>query len=181
MTAGLPGYFRYSLWANLRLLDTCADLSDTQLDASTTGAAGSLRATLVRLLMFEEDYVEALKGHVPLPFLVETLAFSGFAALRLRTERSGEELIIVAELHGLSQTSFHEGPTRDGWEMATLIQVINHTAPGRSEMDALLRRQEIAPPAVDGWSYGLALRQRDAETRDSLTVSTLPCRRPYPA
>jgi len=45
MTIGLPDFFKYNLWANLRLLDACAHLSDAQLDATTRGTFGSVRET----------------------------------------------------------------------------------------------------------------------------------------
>ena len=41
MTTGLPDFFHYNLWANLRLLDACVHLSDAQLDA-TGGHAPTL-------------------------------------------------------------------------------------------------------------------------------------------
>ena len=43
MTTGLPDFFKYNLWANLRLLDACEQLSDAQLNATTTGTFGSVR------------------------------------------------------------------------------------------------------------------------------------------
>jgi uncharacterized damage-inducible protein DinB len=54
MTTGLPDFFTYKLWANLRLLDTCAHLSDAQLDATTRGTFGSVRETLLHLFAAEE-------------------------------------------------------------------------------------------------------------------------------
>jgi uncharacterized damage-inducible protein DinB len=35
MTTGLPDFFQYNLWANLRLLDACAPLSDAHLDGGS--------------------------------------------------------------------------------------------------------------------------------------------------
>ncbi len=40
MIGGLPDFFRYNLWANLSLLDACSQLSDAQLDTTTTGTYG---------------------------------------------------------------------------------------------------------------------------------------------
>jgi len=54
MTTGLPDFFTYTLWANLRLLDACAHLSDAQPDATTRGTFGSVRETLLHLLASEE-------------------------------------------------------------------------------------------------------------------------------
>ena len=57
MTTGLADFFTYNLWANLRLLDACAHLSDAQLDATTKGTFGSVRETLMHLFASEEGYV----------------------------------------------------------------------------------------------------------------------------
>ncbi len=76
MTTGLPDFFTYNLWANLRLLDACAHLSDAQLDATTKGTFGSVRETLMHLFAAEEGYVRALTGTIPTPRLDGTHAFS---------------------------------------------------------------------------------------------------------
>ena len=57
MTTGLPDFFKYNLWANLRLLDACAHLSDAQLDATKRGTSGSVRETLIHMLAAEEGYI----------------------------------------------------------------------------------------------------------------------------
>ncbi len=56
MTTGLPDFFTYNLWANLRLLDTCAHLSDAQLDATTTGTFGSVRGDCHTYLAEAQQY-----------------------------------------------------------------------------------------------------------------------------
>src|SRR5713101_3684324 len=103
MTTGLPDFFTYNLWANLRLLDACAQLSDAQLDVTTNGVFGSVRETLMHLFAAEEGYVGALTGKIPTPPLKELTTFPGFDELRRRAKRSGEELITVAEQGDLSQ------------------------------------------------------------------------------
>jgi hypothetical protein len=108
-----------------------------------------------------------LKGQALAPCLADLTLFPGFEALRLCAVRSGEELVVVAEQRETSHTLLFEGPTHDGWEMSVLIQAITHTTIGRSELETLLRRQKIEPPAIDGWSYSLAIRKRDAERRGS--------------
>ena len=54
MSTGLPDFYTYNLWANLRVLDACAHLSDAQLDATTRGTFGSVRETLLHLFAAEE-------------------------------------------------------------------------------------------------------------------------------
>ena len=70
MTTGLPDFFKYNLWANLRLLDACAQLSDAQLDATTTETFGSVRETLMHLFAAEEGYVWSFTGTTPTPPLM---------------------------------------------------------------------------------------------------------------
>src|SRR5215469_6174149 len=103
MTTGLADFFKYNLWANLRLLDACAHLSDAQLDATTRGTFGSVRETLIHLFAAEDGYVRALTGTSPTPRLKELTTFPGFDELRRRAEWSGEELITVAEQEELSK------------------------------------------------------------------------------
>ena len=109
MTTGLPDFFTYNLWANLRLLDACAHLSDAQLDATTRGTFGSVRETLMHLFAAEEGYVRALTGKIPTPRLANLTHFPDFDELRRRAKRSGEELITVAEQGELSQILHLDG------------------------------------------------------------------------
>src|SRR6266516_4722097 len=97
MTTGLPDFFKYNLWANLRLLDACSHLSDAHLDATTTGTFGSVRETLKHMLAAEEGYARALTGKIPTPPLEDLTHFPDFDELRRRAKGSGEALITVAE------------------------------------------------------------------------------------
>ncbi len=78
MTKGLPDFFTYNLWANLRLLDTCTHLSGAQLDATTKGTFGSVRETLMHMLAAEEGYARTLTGTSPTPPLGDLTHFPDF-------------------------------------------------------------------------------------------------------
>jgi uncharacterized damage-inducible protein DinB len=157
MTTGLPDFFQYNLWANLRLLTACADLADAQLDAIVQGTYGSIRGTLLHLFDSEEGYVQALTGISPTPRLEEFTTFPGFDVLRQRAERSGQELIRVAEQGEPSQVLHLDGGTYDVSVIMVLIQVINHAVDHRSQISTLLSQQQINPPDLDGWSYNDAI------------------------
>src|SRR5205814_10571414 len=94
MSIGLPDFFKYNLWANLRLLDACAQLSDAQLDATMKGTFGSVRETLMHMLAAEEGYARTLTGKIPTPQLKELTTFPGIHELRQRAKGSGEALIM---------------------------------------------------------------------------------------
>src|SRR5262245_64201814 len=48
--------FSHNLWANLRLLERCAELTSEQLDATISGAFGSIRDTLQHIVTAEQSY-----------------------------------------------------------------------------------------------------------------------------
>ncbi|MFL5590513.1 MAG: DinB family protein [Ktedonobacteraceae bacterium] len=157
MTTGLPDFFKYNLWANLRLLDACAQLSDAQLDATTKGTFGSVRETLMHLFAAEEGYVRALTGKIPTPRLADLTHFPDFDELRRRAERSGKELITVAEQGELSQILYLDGGSYEAPVIVVLIQTVNHAIDHRSEIATLLSQQDVIPPDLDGWSYNDAI------------------------
>ena len=160
MTTELPDFFTYNLWANLRLFDACAQLSDAQLDATMKGTYGSVRETLMHLFATEEGYVGALTGQRPEPALHEHAPFVGFGELRRREERSGEELIRFteqAEEADLNKILHLDGGTYDAAVIIVLIQAINHAIDHRSQISTVLSQQDFEPPDLDGWSYNDAM------------------------
>src|SRR6266705_412602 len=160
MTTGLSDFFTYNLWANLRLLDACAHLSDAQLDATTTGTFGSVRETLMHLFASEEGYVQSFTGTTPIPSLKELTTFAGFDELRRRAERSGKELITIAEQRDLSQIFYLDGGTYEAPAIVVVIQAINHAIDHRSQIATLLSQQDIEPPDLDSWAYNDAMHER---------------------
>lgn len=157
MTTGLPDFFKYNLWANLRLLDACAQLSDAQLDATMIGTFGSVRETLFHMLASEEGYAHHVTGTAPTPRLKELTAFPGFNELRRRAEQSGEKLIAFAEQGELSRLLSPDEGTYEAPVIVVLIQAINHTIDHRSQIATLLSQQGIEAPGLDGWLYNDAM------------------------
>ena len=157
MTTGLPDFFKYNLWANLRLLNACTQLSDAQLDATTKGTFGSVRETLIHMFAAEEGYVRALTGKIPTPPLEDLTHFPDFDELRRRAERSGKELITVAKQGELSQILYLDGGSYKAPVIVVLIQTVNHAIDHRSQIATLLSQQDVMPPDLDGWSYNDAI------------------------
>jgi len=153
MATGLPDFFKYNLWANLRLLDACAQLSDAQLDATMKGTFGSVRETLMHLFGAEESYVQALTGRSATPRLRDLTHFPSFDELRRYAKWSGEELITVAEQGDLNRILHLDGGTYDAPVMVVLIQAVNHGIDHRSQIATLLSQQDVTLPELDGWAY----------------------------
>ena len=153
MNKGLPDFFRYNLWANMRLLDTCEKLSDEQLDATTTGVYGCIREILMHLFGAEEGYAFSFTKKTPMPPLQEVTTFVGFEELRRRAELSGRELITIAEQRDTSEIFFLDEGTYECPAIIVVIQAIHHAVDHRSQISTLLTLQGIEPPDMDPWSY----------------------------
>lgn len=160
MTTGLPDFFKYNLWANLRLLDACAQLSDAQLDATMKGTYGSVRETLMHLLASEEGYGRHFTGTTPTPPLKEFTTFAGFDELRRRAEQSGKELIAIAEQRDLSEIFYLDGGTYEAPAIVVVIQAIDHAIDHRSQIATLLSQHGIELPELSAWAYNDAMHER---------------------
>ena len=154
MTTGLPDFFKYNLWANLRLLDECAPLTDAQLDARVVGTFGSVREILMHLFASEEGYARTLTGESPTPRLGDFTEFPGFDELRRRAALSGEKLIKFAEQPADLHEILHlDGGTYDAPRIIVVIQAIDHGIDHRSQIATLLSQHGITPLDLDSWEY----------------------------
>lgn len=154
MTIGLPDFYKYNLWANLHLLDACAQMSDAQLDETMTGTFGSVRETLMHILSAEENYVRSLTGKIPTTRLKDLAQFPGFDELRRHAQWSGEALIAFAEQPGdMSRTLHLDNGTYDAPVIIVMIQAIDHGIDHRSQIATLMSQQGIIPPELDSWAH----------------------------
>jgi uncharacterized damage-inducible protein DinB len=160
MTAELSDFFKYNLWANLLLLDACARLSDTQLDATMIGTFGSVRETLIHLLSADEGYARHVTGKIPSPTLKEFTTFPGFDELQRRAKMSGQLLIEAAEQKDLDRILSLDGGTYECPAMIVMMEAIQHAIDHRSQVATLLSQQHIELPGLDAWSYNDATYNR---------------------
>ena len=159
VNVGLADFFKHNLWANLRLLDACAQLTDEQLDTSVPGTYGSIRDTVVHLLRGEENYLTHLTGHQPQSSLTPG-EFPGIETLREHARRTGEGLIAVADtvdpaqmLRGTYRGEPYEMPV-----IVPLMQAINHATDHRSQIATALSQLGVQPPDLQVWAYDEATR-----------------------
>jgi uncharacterized damage-inducible protein DinB len=159
MNAGLVEFYKHNLWANLRLLEACAQLSDAQLGTSAPGTYGSISHTLVHLFRAEENYLALLQGRRRDSTLILG-EYPGIDALCEHARRSGEGLMALAATVDLAQVL--QGDDDDGpYElpvMVPLMQAINHATDHRSQIATMLSQGGIEPPELDVWAYDEAMR-----------------------
>ena len=153
-TSVLTTLFAHNAWANLKLLDFCAGLSDAQLDATAIGCFGSIRDTLVHIVGAEVSYVKRVNGKLP-PQPLSRDQFPGFELLKDAARWASDELLPLA-LSAREDTS-----VRERWErmlieyrLASLIvQAITHSTEHRTQISAIITQLGIEPPDMSGWKY----------------------------
>lgn len=125
------------------------------LDATIVGTFGSIRDTLVHIVGAQERYVAALAETGPVSVIRERAPFPGLAELRDGARTSGEALVELAAQaqSGATVTTTWRGEeyTLPVWLL--LVQAINHATEHRAQVSAILTKQGISPPSMDGWTY----------------------------
>ncbi|HEU4324427.1 MAG TPA: DinB family protein [Roseiflexaceae bacterium] len=153
-TTVLTRLFAHNAWANQKLLDFCAGLSDEQLDATAIGCYGTIRATLQHIIRAETRYVERASGkawEVPLP----PDQFSGFDTLREASRWANGELTLLA-IAARKDTLVHDPPPHPpaAYPLASLIvQSITHSTEHRTQIASIITQLGMEPPDMSGWCY----------------------------
>ncbi len=152
----LTTLFRHNTWANLKLLDFCAGLSDEQLRATAVGAHGSIRATLAHLVGAQVDYASRVTGQTPSAWLSGD-EFPSFEVLKADARASGEELArlaVGARADSVVRETVPEQGISVEYPLGSLLtQAVNHATEHREQVSAIITQLGIRPPAMDGWAY----------------------------
>ena len=146
--------FRYNKWANLKLLDVCAHLTDQQLQLTSPGTYGSIAATLLHLVAAEQRYIKRLGGSKP--ELSEKSEFPGVTALREHAQRSGEELMSLALRVNPAHTTqdvADEGGTFLVSHWVPIVQAIHHGNDHRTHICTILGQNGIDYGDLDVWAF----------------------------
>jgi uncharacterized damage-inducible protein DinB len=155
MSESLVELFKHNVWANECLFDACEGLSDAQLDATTPGAFGSVRNTLMHIVGAQERFAAALAESGPVNEIRERGPFPGLAELRDGARTSGEALVGLAARaqSGTTVTTTWRGEayTMPVWML--FAQAIHHATEHRGQVSGILIRQGIEPPSMDVWTY----------------------------
>ncbi len=155
-TSVLTELFRHNTWANLKLLDFCAGLSDDQLEATAVGTFGSIRATLVHIVGAEVDYVNRVNGKTPAVPLPGD-QFPGFEVLKEAVRWAGDELpqlAVTARADSIVRETSPQAPVVVEYPLSALmVQAVNHSTEHRTQISAIVTQLGIEPPDMSGWAY----------------------------
>ncbi|MET3891919.1 putative damage-inducible protein DinB [Bosea sp. OAE506] len=149
-----------NLWANHRLLRSCAGLSQAEWVAPRTGFFPSLRATLNHILIIDHFYVDAMEGGTLGPAAwANREPCATLPELQAAQEAMDRRLIAMVEaaagqgtdMGGLERiVSVHRGARIQRERLdRLLLHLFQHQTHHRGQAHAMLSGTSVAPPQLD--------------------------------
>jgi uncharacterized damage-inducible protein DinB len=150
----LTTLFSHNLWANVRLFERCAALTDEQLGTSLVGAYGSIRDTLEHIVRAERSYFSRISTGQPYRHPQDAPPLS-VAEMVEWARASGQGFVEWAARVQAADTVeiIWDGAPLDVPKSILLTQAINHATEHRAQIMAILTQLGIEPPDLDGWTY----------------------------
>ena len=152
----LANLFRLNQWANVELIDACAQLGDEVLDTEAPGTLGTIRQTLWHLVDLEHRYLAALNGDPNAWFLTLSGGPAGeLATLRVLALETGEQLVAWAE--ATNGDPMLTGVWRDNQYTAPASvfagQTILHGKEHRQQVQEALLQRGIQTLSLSAWNW----------------------------
>ena len=160
MSQGLLDPLRHNAWATGQLIEFCRDRAGRQLQATAEGTYGSILSTLGHIIGAEGRYRSRLTGSRP-DWPREPEDTEDLDALRRMADdmaRFWDELV-AGEFDPervVSWVSAESGANTEVHAGVLVAQALNHGNEHRAQILTILTTVGIEPPALDGWSYGMA-------------------------
>jgi len=146
--------FQYNQWADRRLLDACASLSNEQFTRNLGSSFSSVRDTVTHLYGAEYVWNERFQGRSPAA-LVSGAGFPDLAAIRAKLEEMDAYYIdFVSKLtkQDLDRVIKYKGFTGDEFSnplWQSLHQLTNHASYHRGQVVTMLRQLGVKAVSTD--------------------------------
>ena len=166
----LVGLAENNVWANHRLHEACAQLSQQALHAKRTSFFPSIHATLTHIALVDAYYIDAmLEGGRGRSIFDDEDPFQTFEALA-RAQRASDERLL-AYVRAIENEADLEEPVRlervDGVRVErigdVLLHLFQHQIHHRGQVHAMLAGTSVKPPQLDEFFMAEELPLREAE------------------
>jgi uncharacterized damage-inducible protein DinB len=150
----LEDAFGHHVWATLRVVDACLDLTPEQLGIAVPGTYGPILETARHLVGADSSYLFAVTGgltpridedHMDLPELRAAMEGHGAAWSGLLARDLDPDAITVRRRDDGSETHAPMG--------IRLAQALHHGTDHRSQICTVLTTLGVEPPAIDVWDF----------------------------
>lgn len=150
--------FEHNVWATVRLIDACSELTSEQLETAVPGTYGSIIQTLRHMVGSDSWYLFDIAGD-PARRIEEKQM--GLAELRAAIEADGPAWNAYLDGDPDPDEVLHEVDESDGYERdasvaVRLAQALHHGTDHRSQICTALTALGIEPPSIDVWEFGVA-------------------------
>jgi uncharacterized damage-inducible protein DinB len=148
--------YNHHLWANLSLFEFCAALNADQLEATRTGAYGSIADMLQHIVGAEQSYFARINTGQSAPRRPDDALPLTMAEMIDSLRTTGNGLIEWAskvQADDTVQIKWRDGSLRDVPKTIILTQAINHGHEHREQIKAILTELGVEPPDLQGWVY----------------------------
>ena len=147
--------FAHHVWATLRVIDTCLDLSPDQLETAVPGTYGSILDTMRHTVGADSSYLFVMSGGTT-PLIDED--HMDLSELRAATEGHGAAWSSLLA-QDLDPDAVLERHRDDGSETHAplsirLAQAVHHGTDHRSQICTALSSLGVEPPSIDVWDFG---------------------------
>ena len=159
MAHPLRDAFDHHVWATVRLIDACRELSPDQLEASAEGTYGSILRTMRHLVGSDSWYLFDItedparridEKSMGLPELRDAMGDDGEAWSAYLASGPDPDQV-------LTEIDEDDGFRRDAPVGLRLAQALHHGTDHRSQICTALTTLGVEPPGIDVWEWGLAI------------------------
>ena len=145
----------YNRWANVRLYDACAGLSDAARKQDRQAYFGSVHNTLNHVLVGDRAWLDRIEGIDTGPVTLDAVLFDDFD--ELREARAAEDDRIERVLAGLDETrtagdlSYRNVAGKSYCTPLRLVltHLFNHQTHHRGQVHGMLSQAGTSPPELD--------------------------------
>ena len=150
----LTTIFTHNLWANIKLIDACADLDIEELNTPVIGTYGAIYDTFLHIARAEQSYFSRIRtGLLYQP--PESAEVMTMAEIKESLHETGKSLIKWAQKIQADDKVLidWDGTPCDVPKVILLNQVINHATEHRSQIMVIMTQLGVKPPSLDSWTF----------------------------
>ena len=153
----------YNRWANVRLYDACAGLSDAARKQNRQAFFGSIHNTLNHILVGDRAWLDRVEGFGSGGHALDTVLFDDFG--ELRGARAAEDDRLDRVLAGMDEGRIAGDLTYRNLKgvqfctpmRLTLTHLFNHQTHHRGQVHGMLSQAGVSPPELDLIYYARTL------------------------
>jgi uncharacterized damage-inducible protein DinB len=151
----LADAFAHHVWATIRVLDACAELSPEQLETTVPGTYGSIIDTARHLVDADVSYLFVLSGGGRTELEDEQADLAQLRSLMVDNGAMWAKVVaqdIDPEADVVRQRD--DGTDSHAPMSIRLAQVLHHGTDHRSQICTALTTIGMEPPEIDVWDFG---------------------------